>query len=105
MVMITNGSNVLNVTRGAFENMYKCQGYKEVKQEKGANDIAPSVPVSEPEVQVSEEDKFAKELETKPLSQWTKAEVKKYATIKNIDLSGTKNVAEAKARISSVVEV
>lgn len=103
MVTITNGSKVLVVTRGAFDNMYKCQGYTEVKQETGATQLAPEVPV-EVVTEDSEEEKEAKAMEEKPLSQWTKAEVRRYAELKGISLAGTKNVTEAKARISSVVE-
>ena len=103
MVTITKGSNVLVVTRGAFENMYKCQGYTEVKQETGATQFAPEVPV-EVVTEDSDEVKEAKAMEEKPLSQWTKAEVRRYAELKGISLAGTKNVTEAKALIQSAME-
>lgn len=38
-------------------------------------------------------------MQEKPLSQWTKNEVKRFASIKGIDLKGTKNASEAKERI------
>ena len=36
------------------------------------------------------------EVQEKPISQWNKEEVKRFAALKNIDISGTKNAGEAK---------
>ena len=50
------------------------------------------------------DEKFLEEVEEKPLSQWSKDEVKKFAALKDIDLSGTKNINEAKALIKDFME-
>lgn len=56
------------------------------------------------EVQMTEDEQFVQELEKKPLSQWNKDEVKKYATICGVDISGTKNAQEAKERIKAFID-
>lgn len=53
---------------------------------------------------VDEDNVFIQELEKKPLSQWNKDEVKRYATICDIDISGTKNAQEAKERIKAFID-
>lgn len=93
MVTITNGRNTLKVTSGAFENIYKSCGYELVNTEVKTPINTEDAPVEEVEVNHFEE------LEAKPISQWTKAEVKEYAEAKGIDLSGTKNVNDGKERI------
>ena len=98
MVKITNGINVFEVTNGAFETVYKGQGYHKVAERKAVA----SVSVKDEGQDVGEVDHIA-ELEEKPISQWSKAEVKEYAEAKGIDLSGTKNVNEAKDRIKAAM--
>lgn len=97
MVTITDGKNVLVVSKGAFKNVYRCNGYKEVCVEDinvGAAIISGDTVAINP---------FA-ELEAKPISQWNKTEVKEYADANGIDLSGTKNVNEGKERIKAFME-
>lgn len=60
--------------------------------------------VAEVEDTMTEDERFVHELEKKPLSQWNKDEVKRYATICNIDISGTKNAQEAKERIKTYID-
>lgn len=96
MVKITNGINVLEVTSGAYAGIYKDQGYKPVTVEKSKKQAEPE---KQPEAPV---DEFA-ELEEKPISQWNKNEVKAYAEAKGIDLTGTKNVNEAKEIIKAAM--
>lgn len=59
---------------------------------------------AEEEVQVSKDEQFVQNLEKKPISQWSKDEVKRYATICNVDISGTKNAQEAKERIKAFID-
>ena len=94
MVTITNGKNTLEVTSGAFEGIYKSCGYSLVGLEAKVPDSTENA-VDENSI---DENPF-EELEAKPISQWTKAEVKEYAEAKGIDLSGTKNVNDGKERI------
>ena len=95
MVKITNGVNVFEVTRGAFDGIYSRQGYT-VIDEKPAEIIAPP--------EKTEDEKFIDEIIEKPISQWSKEEVKRFAVLKEIDISGTKNAGEAKEIIKNFIE-
>ena len=96
MVTITNGKNTLKVTSGAFNSIYKSCGYSLVGTEAKVSDGTEDVVVENPI-----DYNLFEELEAKPISQWTKAEVKEYAEAKGIDLSGTKNVNDGKERIKA----
>ena len=97
MVKITNGVNVFEVTRGAFDGIYSRQGYRLVDEKAEAK--APKALVKK-----SEDDIFVEEILEKPISQWNKEEVKRFAAIKEIDISGTKNANEAKEIIKSFID-
>ena len=99
MVKITNGVNVFEVTRGAFDGIYSRQGYKLIdeKAEAKAHE-APATP------EKTEDEIFVEEILEKPISQWNKEEVKHFAAIKKIDISGTKNANEAKEIIKSFID-
>lgn len=94
MVKITNGKNIFEVTRGAFDGIYSRQGYI-VVDENANEDKQENVNVSEK----SEDEKFVDEIVEKPISQWNKDEVRRFAAINNIDIVGTKNAGEAKELI------
>lgn len=97
MVKITNGVNVFEVTRGAFDGIYSRQGYTIMDEKK---------PVIEQgqKPEKTEEEKFIDEIIDKPVSQWNKDEVKRFASIKGIDITGTKNAGEAKEIIKQYLE-
>lgn len=97
MVLITNGINRFWVTKGAFSGVYSKQGYTIENDKK----VIAAVQMPSPK---SLDEKFLEEVEEKPLSQWSKDEVKKFAALKDIDLSGTKNINEAKALIKDFME-
>ena len=99
MVKITNGVNVFEVTRGAFDGIYSRQGYKLVDEK--AKDKTPEAHKAPKK---SEDDIFVEEILEKPISQWNKEEVKRFAAIKEIDISGTKNANEAKEIIKSFID-
>ena len=40
----------------------------------------------------------------KPFSQWNKEEVKTYASLKNVDISNTKNIGEARSIIKQSID-
>ena len=44
----------------------------------------------------TEDELFIEAVSEKPISQWSKDEVKRFASIKGVDIAGTKNVNEAK---------
>lgn len=101
MVKITNGINVFEVTSGAYEGIYRHQGYQIIGEKKEQEEfIAEGAPEEDTK---SADEIFVKELQKKPISQWGKDEVKRYAAIMEIDLVGTKNVNEAKEVIKKAM--
>ena len=91
MVKITNGIVTFEVTRGAYDGIYSHQGFKPVKK------VAEKKVAADKDVDNrTDDEKFADELVEKPISQWNKEEVKRFAAIRDIDISGTKNANEAK---------
>ena len=100
MVKITNGVNVFEVTRGAFEGIYSHQGYTLVDEQKEEN----GQELSSKQKEKSEDEIFCEELVTKPISNWNKEEVKRFAAINEIDITGTKNANEAKAIIKDFLD-
>ena len=96
MVKITNGVNVFEVTRGAFDGIYSRQGYTIIDEKKAASEV--KIP------EKTEDEKFVDDIIEKPISQWNKDEVKRFAAIKEIDITGTKNANEAKEIIKGFIE-
>lgn len=92
MVKITNGVVTFEVTRGAYDGIYSHQGFKPVKEVVEEKVVA----ADEDADNRTDDEKFADELVEKPISQWNKEEVKRFAAIRDIDISGTKNANEAK---------
>lgn len=101
MVKITNGVNVFEVTRGAFDGIYSRQGYT-IMNEKAAKDE--KTPEASKAPEKTDDEIFVEEILEKPISQWNKDEVKRFAGIKEIDITGTKNANEAKEIIKSFLE-
>lgn len=112
MIKITNGSEVYEVTSGAFKNIYGPMGFypldeaaehviEEAKPEAAAE---PEPEVEEEAEEVDPDQAFCDELDKKPIGQWNKNEVKRYATVKGIDISGTKSINEARDRIKAAQE-
>lgn len=97
MVKITNGKYVFEVTRGAFDGIYSRQGYTILNEQvPGQQEIKEPVK--------TDDEVFVDEIIEKPVSQWNKDEVKKFAALKGIDISGTKNAGEAKELIKTFLE-
>ena len=98
MVTITNGKEVFSVTKGAFESIYKKQGFKIAKAKK-------EKPVEE-KTKHNEltDEEFVEKLDEKPLNSWSKVEVKRFASIFGIDISATKNINEARDLIRDFKE-
>ena len=101
MVKITNGVNIFEVTRGAFDGIYSRQGYT-IMNEKAAKDAKTPKAPKAPEK--TEDEIFVEEILEKPISQWNKEEIKRFAAINEIDISGTKNANEAKKIIKSFID-
>ena len=98
MLKITNGVNVFEVTRGAFDGIYSRQGYRVMDEHEPDVNEQPKAP------EKSEDELFVESIIEKPVSQWNKDEVKRFAAIKGIDLTGTKNAGEAKEIIKTFLE-
>ena len=96
MVKITNGVNTFEVTRGAFGGIYSRQGYTIIDKERAV--------IKNKVTEKTEDEKFLDEIVEKPISQWNKEEVKHFAVLKKIDITGTKNAGEAKELIKSFLE-
>lgn len=101
MVKITNGVNVFEVTRGAFDGIYSRQGYTIMNEKAAKSTKTPKAPKA-PEK--TEDEIFVEEILEKPISQWNKGEIKRFAAINEIDISGTKNANEAKEIIKSFID-
>lgn len=99
MVKITNGVNVFEVTNGAFESIYKNQGYRRVDEV--VEDVHHEDVEDVQNQEANEDDLFVEELLEKPIGNWKGPEVKRFAEIKGIDISGTKNANEAKEIIKA----
>lgn len=96
MIEITNGRAFLSVTKGAFKEVYERQGFVLAK------DYVSDVGKAGGLIQSAETENlnlFAETLEAKALDKWTSAELRKYAQIKGIDLSGAKNMRERRKRV------
>lgn len=89
MIKITNGSDVIEVTNGAYETVYKLAGFVPCEVMSDQVNEQEQVPTMSPD------EKFEWEVAEKPISSWTKAEIKRFADINGISLKGLK---ESEAR-------
>lgn len=96
MIKVTNGINVIEVSKGAYKDIYERQGYKPFKEVKKS----PEKPQKAPESEEKQED----EIIQKPISNWNKEEVINFAKEHDIDISETKNVNEAKSIIKEFID-
>lgn len=122
MVDITNGKTSLTVTKGAFEGIYKHQGYTLVHDYAGSTTIkqaekeTPSTNnyIAEEESsasdnleQTAESDEKAIEmaelLET-PIGQWSKEQLKEFAEANNISIDGASTVREVRNIIKDFID-
>lgn len=104
MVKCTNGMAVIEVTEGAYNTIFKDQGYRPITDEVKAP-VAPVVVPADEKVETPVEDNSEVEsLLEKPIGQWSNDEVKAFAEAKGIDITGTKNAKEAKGRIRKFLE-
>lgn len=98
MVKITNGTNVFEVTRGAFDGIYSKQGYTIMGDKPATNNGNVN------DNKKTDDELFLDAVIEKPISQWSKDEVKRFAALREIDISGTKNVNEAKDLIKDFLD-
>lgn len=99
MIKITNGKEIFEVTRGAFDGIYSRQGFTVLEENEVDNHNEEIIGDER-----TDDEKFIDDVLEKPISQWNKEEVKRFANIKNIDITGTKNAGEAKELIKRFLE-
>lgn len=106
MLQITDGKSVFMVSSGAFETIYKRQGFRVLEAANGSKVVATQQDIADAIADADvEQSQTNDDLEEKPISQWSKAEVKAYAEQHGIDLTGTRNVNEAKEIIKAAMSV
>lgn len=120
MVKITNGSKIFEVSRGAYDSVYKGLGFHVVGTEP-ADDKPPKEKTQvPPETEGDdEEDDAPDEPETegepgngldldalleKPLSQWEPDELKEFVRAKGIDTAGAKKVSQVRGIVKKYLE-
>lgn len=94
MIKITNGFNVIEVTNGAFKSIFEAKGYRPFDERSEA------VESDENEAENSE----VVDLETKPVSKWTKEEIEAFAEVNAIDLSNASSVKEMRAVVKEFLD-
>lgn len=77
------------MTNGAFSAIYEKQGFTIYDPSKKAKKNVETA--SE-----MTDDEFVEQLEEKPLNKWNKTEVKRYAEVFGIDISGTRSISDAR---------
>ena len=99
MVKLSNGLSTIVVPSGAVA-MYERTGFRVVKDsdvESANESVIDTVEAEE------KESEFITNLLEKPISKWSKEEVKRFANEKGININGTKSVNDAKDRIRDYI--
>ena len=121
-VKITNGNAEFEVTKAAFKNAFEQQGFRIVDDtapvihnrfedkfdvnldmEAEFNKVEDSKPEMIAEVELSEDDLFVQGMLERPISEWTKGELKRVAKIKGIDLSNADSTSKARQIVSKAM--
>lgn len=125
MVDITNGIHFMTVTKGAFEGIYKHQGYTLVHDYSSLIQDKPDESVKAKdnnyiteeesstsdnleqteEVEESSEKSFEMaELLEVPIGQWSKEQLKEFAEANNISIDGASTVREVRNIIKDFID-
>lgn len=119
MVKITNGSKIFEVSRGAYDSVYKGLGFHVVGTEPAEDKPLKERTQVPPETEGDEEDDAPDEPETegepgggldmdalleKPLSQWEPDELKEFVRAKGIDTAGAKKVSQVRGIVKKYLE-
>lgn len=99
MVKITNGINVFEVPSGAAK-AYEASGYHIVSGHDNVDKVIIEDEVVEDVVNDANDDnRFVEEIMEKPVSQWNGEEIRRYASIKGIDLTGVRTTKQARSAV------
>lgn len=119
MVKITNGSKIFEVSRGAYDSVYKSLGFHVVGTEPAEDKPPKEKTQVPPDTEGDEEDDASDEPETegepgngldmdalleKPLSQWEPDELKEFVRAKGIDTAGAKKVSQVRGIVKKYLE-
>lgn len=122
MVKITNGSKIFEVSRGAYDSVYKGLGFHVVGTEPAEDKPPKEKTQVPPEAEGDEEDGASGENEEdgetepgeeavdldalleKPLSQWEPDELKEFVRAKGIDTAGAKKVSQVRGIVKKYLD-
>lgn len=121
MVKITNGSKIFEVSRGAYDSVYKSLGFHVVGTEPAEDKPLKEKTQVPPENEGDEEDDTPGENEgdgetksgegldldallEKPLSQWEPDELKEFVRAKGIDTAGAKKVSQVRGIVKKYLD-
>lgn len=119
MVKITNGSKIFEVSRGAYDSVYKGLGFHVVGTEPAEDKPPKEKTQVPPEAEGDEEDDTSGETEgetepgegldldallEKPLSQWEPDELKEFVRAKGIDTAGAKKVSQVRGIVKKYLD-
>lgn len=123
MVKITNGESTIEVTSGAYNSIYKKLGFELVAEKTPQIKPKASAPKVKENTKAEVEEVFEEDLATpedtlvgyekaefdelmlKPVSQWTKAEMKDFVKAKGIDTSSAgSDMGKARKIIAEFIE-
>ena len=99
MVKITNGINVFDVPSGAAK-AYEASGYHIISGHDNVDKVIVEDEVVEDVANdANDDDRFVEEIMEKPVSQWNGEEIRRYASIKGIDLTGVRTTKQARSAV------
>lgn len=120
MVKITNGSKIFEVSRGAYDSVYKGLGFHVVGTEpvedkplKEKTQVPPEDEDDDEEDDTPGENEGENEpgegldldaLLEKPLSQWEPDELKEFVRAKGIDTAGAKKVSQVRGIVKKYLD-
>lgn len=121
MVKITNGSKIFEVSRGAYDSVYKGLGFHVVGTEPAEDKPLKERTQVPPETEGDEEEDAPGEngggsetesgegldldaLLEKPLSQWEPDELKEFVRVKGIDTAGAKKVSQVRGIVKKYLD-
>ena len=121
-VKITNGNVEFEVTKAAFKNAFEQQGFRIIDgaapiihnrfEDKFDVNLDMEAEINEAEycesevpveVELSEGELVVRGMLEKPISEWTKGELKRVAKIKGIDLSNADSTSKARQIVSKAM--
>lgn len=96
MVTVRKGNKVVTVSKNAFEHLFKKHGYRPVTARKEKN-------IKEEHNKTEQNENQEVDIDTIPISEMTKEQLKEYAKKHNIDTTGAQNATQARKMIQKAV--